>query len=388
MNKRTKIIFTVTEDWFFCSHFLTRAIAANRQGYQVTVVTRVQNYSDKITSGGLKLIPINLFRLGMNPWRELRIIWELVRIYKSERPDIVHHVALKPILYGSIAALVTRVPFIINAPVGMGYVFSSKQWQANLFRPLVILAYRLLLNPINSCVIFENPDDLRMMTNTGLINPKRATLIRGAGIDPNVFTPKVESEGTPVVILAARMLWDKGVGEFVDAAKQLRKNGLKCSSIIVGSPDPENPASIPEETLRRWHSEGIVEWWGHKEDMPKIFAKSNIVVLPSYREGLPKVLIEAASCGRAIVATDVPGCREIVRHNENGLLVPPRDSKSLAEALKVLIKDPELRGKMGARGREIVETEFSEEIVVKQTMEVYKKLLINKKKGFCCDYKG
>jgi len=149
---------------------------------------------------------------------------------------------------------------------------------------------------------------------------------------------------------------------------------VNCRAVLVGIPDPQNPASIPEDTHRRWHAEGMVEWWGHREDMPEVFAKSNIVVLPSYREGLPKVLLEAASCGRAIVATDVPGCREIVRHNENGLLVPPHDPKALADALKVLVEDAELRAKMGARGREIVEAEFSEEIVVKQTMEVYKRI--------------
>ena len=375
MKKPTKIIFAVTEDWFFCSHFLRRAVAAHQQGYQVTVVTRVQNHGNKITSCGLKLIPINLLRRTMNPWHELLIIWELVRIYKSERPDIVHHVALKPILYGSIAALITRVPFIINAPVGMGFVFSSQKWQAKLFRPLVILAYYLLLDPANSRVIFENPDDLKILTNSGLVNPERATLIRGAGVDPNVFAPRTEPEGTPVVILAARMLWDKGVGEFVEAVSCTREEGVSARFVLVGNSDPGNPTAVPAAQLDEWRRSGVVEWWEHREDMPEVISKSNIVVLPSYREGLPKVLIEAASCGRAIVATDVPGCREIVRHNENGLLVPPRDSKSLANALKILIKSPELRAKMGARGRELVEAEFTEEIVVKQTLEVYERLI-------------
>ena len=371
---RAKILFFITEDWFFCSHFLNRAIEAQRQGYKITVVTHVQKHGNKITSNGFKLISINLVRRGMNPLKELQIIWKLIRIYKLVKPDIVHNIALKPIFYGTIAAFITRVPFIINAPVGMGYVFSSEKWQAKFFRPLVIYAYRLLLNPINSCVIFENPDDLQMMTNTSIVFPDRSTLIRGAGADLKLFSPKPETEGGPVVILVARMLWDKGVGEFVDAAKILKKDGFECRMILVGNPDPENPASISEETLRGWDTEGIVEWWGHREDMPEVFAQSNIVVLPSYREGLPKVLLEAASCGRAIVATDVPGCREIVRHNENGLLVPPHDSKAVADAIKKLIENPELRAKMGARGRKIVEAEFSEEIVVKQTMAVYKKI--------------
>ena len=369
-----KILFFITEDWFFCSHFINRAIEAQRQGYEVTVVTHVQNHGDKITSHGLKLIPINLVRRGMNPLKELQIIWKLIRIYKSVKPDIVHNIALKPIFYGTIAAFITRVSFIINAPVGMGYVFSSEKWQAKFLCSLIMYAYRLLLNPINSCVIFENPDDLQMMTNTGIVFPDRSILIRGAGVDLILFSPKPETEDEPIIILAARMLWDKGVGEFVDAAKILKKDGIECRMVLVGNPDPENPASISEETLHNWHGEGIVEWWGHREDMPEVFAQSNIVVLPSYREGLPKVLLEAASCGRAIVGTDVSGCREIVRHNINGLLVPPHDSKSLADALKILIENPKLRAKMGRHGRKLVKAEFSEEIVVRQTMELYKKI--------------
>ncbi|MEW6616666.1 MAG: glycosyltransferase family 4 protein [Thermodesulfobacteriota bacterium] len=214
-----------------------------------------------------------------------------------------------------------------------------------------------------------------MLADSGLVSPKRATLIRGAGVNPNVFASRPEPEGAPVVILAARMLWDKGIGEFVEAARWLREQGIAARFVLVGDSDPGNPAAVLVARLDEWRRSGVVEWWGHREDMPEVFAQSNIVVLPSYREGLPKVLLEAASCGRAIVATDVPGCREIVRHNENGLLVPPRDSKSLADALKILIENPELRRKMGARGREIVEAEFSEEIVVRQTMEVYKEII-------------
>ena len=378
---KSKILFFITEDWFFCSHFINRAIEAQRQGYEVTVVTHVQNHGDKIISYGLKLIPISLVRRAMNPLKELQIIWKLIRIYKLVKPDIVHNIALKPIFYGTIVAFITRVPFIINAPVGMGYVFSSEKWQAKFLRSLVVCAYRLLLNPINSCVIFENPDDQQMMTNTGIVFPDRSTLIRGAGVDLKLFLPKSETVGDQIVILASRMLWDKGVGEFVEAAKILKKDGIACRMVLVGNPDPENPASIPEEILNGWHSDGIVEWWEHREDIPEVFAQSNIVVLPSYREGLPKVLLEAASCGRAIVATDVPGCREIVRHDENGLLVPPHDSKSLADAIKKLIENPEIRARMGARGREIVEAEFSEEIVVRRTMKLYKKILLAKNKS-------
>jgi glycosyltransferase involved in cell wall biosynthesis len=294
------------------------------------------------------------------------------------QPDLVHNIAFKPIFYGSIAAFIARVPFIINAPVGMGFVFSSKKWQAKLSRPLVLFAYHLFLNPANSCVVFENPDDMHMMTRLGAVSPDRSILIRGAGVDLNLFSLKPAPKGTPVVILAARMLWDKGVGEFVEASRILQKDGIECRMVLVGDPDEGNPASINEQTLCAWQTEGAVEWWGHRDNMPEMLAQSNIVVLPSYREGLPKVLLEAASCGRAIITTDVPGCREIVRHNENGLLVPVNDAHSLAEAIKTLIDNPNLRSRLGKRGREIVEAEFSEEIVIGQTMALYKEKTLMK----------
>jgi len=204
-------------------------------------------------------------------------------------------------------------------------------------------------------------------------------LIKGSGVDVKQFLPKREEDGLPIIILPSRMLLDKGIKEFVEVAGYLKNVGIKARFVLVGKSDFDNPTAVQISQLKKWHTSGIVEWWGYCDDMVRVFEQSNIVCLPStYGEGVPKVLIEAASCGRPIVTTDMPGCREIVRHNENGLLVTPRDSKSLANALKILVNDAELRAKMGARGREIVEAEFSEEIVVNQTMEVYKKLLFNK----------
>ena len=299
---------------------------------------------------------------------------EIVKIYRREKLDIVHHVAVKPVLYGSLAARITGVSVVVNALTGLGFIFIARGWKASILKRLVAFAYRLAFSAKNSIGIFQNPEDLKLFVDAKVINNKKGVLIRGSGVDMSHFIHIPEPAGVSIVVLASRMLWDKGVGEFVEAAKILRKDGVKCRMILVGNPDPENPASIPEETLIRWHSEGVIEWWRHREDMTEVFAKSNIVALPSYREGLPKVLLEAASCGRAIVATDVPGCREIVRHNRNGFLIPPYDSKSLADALKTLIENPELRAKMGRRGREIVMAEFSEEIVVEQTMELYKRI--------------
>ena len=374
MILKPKIIFFITEDWYFWSHRLPIARAARNAGFEVFIATRVNQLKTLIDKEGFNLIPIGLKRRSKNIVKELFSIVEIVKIYRRVRPDIVHHVTVKPVLYGSWAARITGINGVVNALAGLGSIFVAQGWKANVLRQLVVFAYRSAFSAKNTIGIFQNPEDLKLFIDAGVVKSGKAVLIRGSGVDTSCFIRLPEPAGIPTVILASRMLWDKGIGELVDAARQLRKDGVNCRIVLVGSPDPENPTSISEETLGNWHAEGIVEWWGHKEDMPEVFAKSNIVVLPSYREGLPKGLLEAASCGRAIVATDVPGCREIVRHNENGLLVPPHDSKSLANALKFLIENSELRAKMGARGREIVEAEFSEEIVVKQTMDVYKKI--------------
>lgn len=373
MNNKPKLLYFVTEDWFFCSHFLDRAVAAQQAGFQVSVLTRVNKHGQTILDNGINLIPLEFERSKINPLREISLIKGLASLYRRERPDIVHHVALKPILYGSLAAKIAGIRAIVNAPVGMGYVFSSKQLKARLLKPLVLLAYRLLLNPFNSVAVFENPDDLTYFEKLGIV--KYSRLIRGAGVNTLQFGSSNEPNEVPVVLLAARMLWDKGVGEFVEAAKILQQQSISARFVLVGAPDKENPESINQSQLLEWQDSGIIEWWGQHEDMPQVFAQAHIVCLPSYREGLPKVLIEAAACGRPIVTTDVPGCREIVRHNENGLLVPAKDPQALAVALNYLLNDAELRESMGKRGRAMVEAEFSTEQVVEQTLQLYKELL-------------
>jgi len=372
---RKKLLFLITEDWYFWSHRLPIARAARDAGFEVFVATRVNQYKDFINKEGFTLVPIGLKRKGKNIIKEILCIIEIIRIYRREKPDIVHHVAVKPILYGSLAAKATGIPLVVNALAGLGSIFIKHGWKEKIFRRLVVFAYRSAFSAKNTMGIFQNPEDLRLFFDEGIVKGEKAVLIRGSGVDISHFISFSEPKGIPMIVFASRMLWDKGVDEFVNAIRQIKKDGVKCRAVLVGAPDLENPTSIPEDTLRQWHTEGIVEWWGRRDDMPKVLSKSNIVALPTYREGLPKILLEAASCGRAIVATDVPGCREIVRHNENGLLIPPHDSKALADALKTLIEDTELRARMGAMGREIVRAEFSEEIVVKKTMELYKKIL-------------
>jgi len=383
MAVKPKIIFFVTEDWYFWSHRLSIARAARDAGFEVLIATRIDQHKDLIDKEGFKLIPIGLKRRSKNVIKEFSSIIEIIRIYRREKPDIVHHVAAKPIIYGSWAARIAGISGVVNALAGLGLIFVAQGWKAKVLKRFVVFAFRTAFSAKNTVGIFQNPEDLKLFIDAGVIKSEKAALIRGSGVDTARFIPLPELGGIPTIALASRMLWDKGVGEFVEAARILKKNGIGCRMILVGNPDPENPASIPEKILRKWHSEDIIEWWGHRDDMPEVFGQSNIVVLPTtYGEGVPKVLLEAASCGRAIVATDCPGCREIVRNNENGLLIPPYDSKALSNAIKILIKNPKLRSKMGAQGRKIVEAEFSEEIVVKQTMEVYERLL-SKKRELC-----
>jgi glycosyltransferase involved in cell wall biosynthesis len=224
-------------------------------------------------------------------------------------------------------------------------------------------------------VVLQNPDDQRELVSAGAVSPDRITLIRGSGVDLSEFLIAPEPAGPPVVVLPSRLVWDKGVREFVDAASELRRNGVRARFALVGDRDPDNPTSVPPGQLEAWQASGIVEWWGHRHDMPSVFAESHLVCLPSYREGLPKVLLEAAASGRPIVTTDVPGCREVVRHGENGLLVPARSVGPLAHALRELIADPARRARFGRRGREIVEAEFSVERVVEAHVALYRERL-------------
>lgn len=370
-----RVLFLITEDWYFWSHRLDLARAAREAGMEVLVATRVQDHGARIEQEGFRLIPIRLRRRSRQPVHEIGTILEIVRLYRRERPDIVHHVALKPILYGSIAARLASIPAVVNAFAGLGYAFIADGQSARLLRTLIGWALRWALALPRSRVIVQNDADRELLTRAGIVPPSLVSVIRGAGVDTAVFAPSPEPYGTPVVLLASRMLWDKGVGEFVEAIRLLKARGLELKAALVGMVDEDNPACIPEAQLRAWQASGVVEWWGHRDEMPSVLASAHVVVLPSYREGLPKVLLEAAACARPIVATDVPGCRDVVRHGENGLLVPPRDARALAEAIGQLVQDRPMRARMGACGRALVEKEFSSERIAQDTLAVYRELL-------------
>ncbi|MBI5862209.1 MAG: glycosyltransferase family 4 protein [Rhodocyclales bacterium] len=370
MNK-PRLLFVVTEDWYFVSHRLPLAVAAGKAGFDVAVATRVNAHGEQIKAAGIRLVPFELSRRSGNPLAEMA---RLIRLYQHERPDIVHHVALKPVLYGTLAAWLARVPHVVNAVAGLGWLFTSGGWWVRWLRPVVrrVLAWRL--SATHSVTIVQNPDDRALLQQAG-VSADKLHLIRGAGVDTQVFHPVEPPAGPLFIVLAARMLWDKGVGEFVEAARRLSDAGVNARFVLVGEPDPANPASVPESTLHEWQGRHGVEWWGRRDDMPAVLRQAHIACLPSYREGLPKSLLEAAATGLPIVTTDAPGCREVVNDGDNGLLVPLRNATALAAALQRLIADAGLRARMGARSRERALAEFSQEQVIAQTLQLYRERL-------------
>lgn len=372
---RPRVLFLVANDWYFYCHRLRLAQHIAAAGYEVHVATPPGRFCEAIEAAGLIHHPIRMDRQGRNPFKDLGTIQNLVTLYREVDPLLVHHVALKPIVYGSIAAKITKVPAVVNAMPGMGYVFLSKQLLSRLIRPGIKTAFRVLVNAANSRVILQNPDDLEKWTSWRVMRRDRIVIIRGSGVDTGAFQPNPEPPGPPLVVLPARLLYDKGVGEYVEAARALKAKGIQARFALVGEGDPGNPASVPPEHLKQWQAEGVVELFGWRDDMAAVLAQAHIVCLPSYGEGLPKALLEAAACGKPIVATDVPGCREIVRDGDNGLLVEVRKSAPLAGALERLITDPALRASMGARGRQRALQEFSAEAVAAETLKLYADLL-------------
>lgn len=375
MRFNHKVAYVVNRAEFFLSHRLPVAEAVKSTGSEIHVVTPFGSGVPRIKALGYSWHELNLDGRRLNPIRELATLLQLYGIYRRIQPDLVHHVALKAILYGGIAARAARIPSVVNAFTGLGYLFTTEAPKFRLLRFGVFQMYRMALGHPRSRTIFQNPDDLAMFVRRNIVPGENTVLIKGSGVDIDTFAPSPEPSGTPVALLAGRLLWDKGVAEFVEAARQLKEEGLEARFVLAGKSDPLNPRAIPPEQLEDWEAMGVVEWWGFCDNMPDVFSQVHIVCLPSYREGIPKVLIEAASSARPIVTTDAPGCREIVRDQVNGILVPPRDSRAVAAALRDLLRDPQRRRRMGANGRQIVEEEFSLDQVVRETMAVYERLL-------------
>jgi glycosyltransferase involved in cell wall biosynthesis len=370
---RPSLVYLVTEDWYFLSHRLPMACAAQRAGYDVHVATHVSKGTREIEALGFHLHPLEWRRGSMNPADLISIVRQVRALYRSLRPDLVHHVALQPAVIGSLAA--TGLSLVrVNALAGLGFSFTSRSLKAMLIRPVLTKLLRRLLDDPQGAVLVQNPDDRAAVQALG-ISPHKIFVVQGSGVDIGKFAPLPEPKGPVTVGFVGRLLDDKGVGTLIEAHDILRARGENIQLLIAGDRDPANPASIAVDTLDRWKEKPGVAFAGHVSDIHRIWAASHIAVLPSRREGLPKSLLEAAACGRPIVATDVPGCREIARSGINALLVPPDDPAALAEAILTLANDPGMRMRFGVAGRKLVEEEFSSERIGQATVALYDTLL-------------
>lgn len=365
-----KVLLFANTDWYLYNFRRDLALALQGRGDEVVLVSPAGEYAGRLQQMGFRWLEFPLARRGMNPLAELGSVARLVRLYRGERPELVHHFTVKCVLYGSLAARLAGIRATVNSITGLGYLFLPGGVFKNLLRRFVRVWYRSVLR--GSQVIFENREDRQAFLDFGLIRPEGGHLIPGVGVDLERFHPTPLPSGTPVVLLAARLLWDKGVGEFVAAARRLRSQGVQAVFALAGRTDPGNPASIPDGQIEAWRREGTLEWWGWIEDMAEALGRASLVCLPSYREGLPTVLMEAAACGRPVVTSNVPGCRDVTQDGMSGLLVEARDADGLARALGRLIGDPALCRQMGTAGRALAEEEFSSAGIQGRILEVYR----------------
>ena len=371
-----RLIIVVNCPAFFLSHRLQIALAAQKAGYDVHIATGPGSAVSKILDAGLPHHPLPLSRSGMNLILELRAIQALFRLFRKLQPNIVHLVTIKPVLYGGIVARLARVHGVVAAVSGLGFIFLARGLKATFVSTLVAKMYRLALGKRNLKVIFQNPDDRETLLKIVGLRQDKVVMIKGSGVNLSEYDVTPMPNGIPVVVMATRLIREKGVYEFMEAAKQIKTRGLTARFWLAGGSDPGNPANLDANELSAWDKSGVVEILGHRDDIAHVFAQANIVVLPSYyREGLPKVLIEAAACGRPVVTTDMPGCRDAVEREVTGLLVPPRDAVALADAIERLLLDAELREKMGRSSRQLAEREFSIEKVISTHLAIYGELM-------------
>jgi glycosyltransferase involved in cell wall biosynthesis len=370
-----RILYVVSEDWYFLSHRLPMARAARDAGFDVHVATNVRNGAEAIAREGFTLHAVPFVRGRVAPGGIFATIRALRRVHRAVKPDIVHRVALQPTVLDALAAI--GMPGAsVNAITGLGHTFIADTFKARLLRGMIGFVLRHLVNGKSGIALVQNPDDTKLMSTFGF-PPERIALIPGSGVDIVHLQPQPEPDGPPTVGFVGRLLADKGIRTLIEALRIVRSKIPDARLVVAGTPDPANPASIPERELAQWRREPGITFLGHVTDIASVWARAHIAVLPSRREGFPKSLLEAAACGRAMVATDVPGCREIVIPDETGLLVPSDDAAALAQAIQTLLASPELRKRMGATARRLAETRFSTEAIGSATVDLYRRLADN-----------
>jgi glycosyltransferase involved in cell wall biosynthesis len=374
--EHTLILFVDNDSDDFLRYRLTLACKLRDLGFDVHAALPQREGVENLLRQG---IPAHIFYLERKSARvldELRSLISLLRLYRKLRPTLVHHLSLKPTLYGGISARLSGVPAAVSTLTGLGYAFTARTLKMRVLRLIIALALRCSFRHQNHPVIFQNSHDRDDFLVNGIVPGDRAFLTNGSGVDLSVFTPEPEPPGPPVVLMASRLLWEKGVAEFVCAARALRLRGVQARFVVVGEPDYGHPSAIPVTKIREWRDAGDVEWLGWRTDISELISQSHIVCLPSYYgEGIPRILVEAAACGRPIIGTDSPGCRQIVHNGQNGFLVPSREVEPLASAIAQLIENVALRAAMGTRGREIAANDFSLEKVIDANLAVYNSVL-------------
>lgn len=369
-----KVLFLVNDPTYFISHRMPIGVELLKQGYDVHIASPGECPAE-LNKAGFVYHEIKMSRKGKNVFSELMTIWLLVKLFKKIKPDLVHLVTIKPYLYGGIASRLARVPAVVSAVAGLGVLFSQNNFKMKALRFLLYPLYWYAFGHKNQTVIFQNTHDRDLLINWGVLDENKAVLIRGAGVDLKKYPFHPEPNDTPVITFASRMLLDKGVVEFVEASKILNNRGIKARFWLIGNPDPGNKNTVKQSQIDEWEHSGFIEYLGYRSNINDLFSQSNIITLPSYYgEGLPKTLIEAAACGRAVITTDHPGCRDAIDAGKTGILVPIKDSVALANAIEHLIVHTDERKSMAASGRALAEKEFSINTIVDIHIKIYQKL--------------
>lgn len=371
--KAPRLLYVVTEDWAFLSHRLPMARAAREAGFEVHVATRVNDGAAAIENEGFILHPIPFARGSLYPIATFSTIAALRRVHREVKPALTHHVALQACVLGMLATL-GQSTACINAFIGLGYSFTSDSAKARVVRTCVGAMLRFLMNRKNCIALVQNPDDREALLLLG-IPRDRIALIPGSGVDVKRFTPLAEPDAPPTFGFVGRLLDDKGIRTLIAAHRLLRARMSDVRTLIAGTPDPANPASVSEAEAKSWNEQPGVAWLGHVRDIPGFWAQAHVAVLPSRREGIPMALMEAAACGRALIASDVPGCRELVLHDQNGLLFPVDDATALANAMERLAADPQLRARYALAARSRVVNQFAASIIACQIVALYHSIL-------------
>ena len=377
-TQNLKILYLVNVDWFFISHRLPIALESIKQGFEVHIACKITEHKNFLINQGLIVHELEMPRSTTNPISFLRTFAKIYFLLKMIRPDILHLITIKPVLIGGIAARLCKVPAVVAAISGLGFIYVASDIFARIRKLLISILYKISLEHPNIQIIFQNTSDLNEISKIVHLSEKKYVIIRGSGVNLDQYANSIASsplEPNPIVLMASRMLQDKGVIEFIKAARYVKTIIPTARFVLAGMIDKDNPTAVSEEFLISHEKEGHIEFWGHQENVSKLLQLSSLVVLPSYREGMPKILLEAAAAGRAVITTDVPGCRDAILENITGLLVKPKNYKSLADSIIYLLNEPSVRTNMGLEGRKLAFKKFNIEDVVSKHLRCYQELL-------------